>query len=61
MFLSQNILPFSLVMGNPARHVGWISKYAEKINLPLDGTGSWSSNTHNDSYSLRDGILIRDS
>ncbi len=38
----KNVKPFSLVMGVPAKHVGWISPYGEKIPLPLKGSGEWT-------------------
>ena len=59
--ITKNVLPFALVMGNPARHVGWISKYAEKIDLPLTGFGKWCSPSNKDTYTLKDGMLLLDS
>ena len=39
--VTKNVLPFALMTGVPARHVGWMSQYGEKINLPLKGNGEW--------------------
>ncbi len=33
--VTKNTKPFSLMMGNPARQVGWMSRIGDKINLPL--------------------------
>lgn len=33
--VTKSVKPYALVAGNPARQVGWMSRYGEKINLPL--------------------------
>lgn len=33
--VTKNTKPYSLVIGNPARQVGWMSRYGAKISLPL--------------------------
>ncbi|MDG2175046.1 MAG: acyltransferase [Gammaproteobacteria bacterium] len=30
---------YSLVVGNPGKQIGWISKYGERLALPLEGQG----------------------
>ena len=39
--ITEDVLSYALVVGVPARHVGWVSRYGERINLPLSGSGSW--------------------
>lgn len=35
--VNKSIKPFALVVGVPAIQIGWMSKYGEKLNLPLSG------------------------
>ena len=39
--VTKNVKPFSLVMGVPAKHIGWISKAGERLdkNLTCHRTG----------------------
>jgi len=33
--VTKDILDFALIVGNPGKHVGWVSRDGEKLNLPL--------------------------
>lgn len=35
----KNIKPYSLVVGVPFQQIGWMSKFGEKLDLPVDGSG----------------------
>lgn len=35
--VTQNVPPFALVVGVPARQIGWMSEHGERLNLPLEG------------------------
>lgn len=35
--VTKNVLPFELVVGNPARHIGWVSEHGEKLNFDAKG------------------------
>ena len=37
--VSRNVPAFALVMGVPARQVGWMSRHGERLALPLQGHG----------------------
>ncbi|WP_163833053.1 acyltransferase [Spartinivicinus ruber] len=37
--VNKNVPDFSLMVGVPAKQIGWISKYGEQLNLPLEGEG----------------------
>jgi UDP-2-acetamido-3-amino-2,3-dideoxy-glucuronate N-acetyltransferase len=37
--VTKNILDYALVVGIPARQLGWMSEYGEKLDLPLTGDG----------------------
>jgi UDP-2-acetamido-3-amino-2,3-dideoxy-glucuronate N-acetyltransferase len=34
--VTKNIKPYALVVGNPARQVGWMSRHGERLELPLE-------------------------
>ena len=35
--VTKNVAPYSLVVGNPARHVGWMSEYGHRLNFDENG------------------------
>ena len=35
----KNVKPYALMVGVPARQIGWISQFAERLPLPLTGQG----------------------
>lgn len=38
--VNKDVKPFALMVGVPAKQIGWISKYGEQIDLPLSGAGT---------------------
>jgi UDP-2-acetamido-3-amino-2,3-dideoxy-glucuronate N-acetyltransferase len=48
------------MMGTPARQVGWVSAFGERIPLPLVGCGSWECYRTGDRYSLVGDSLTRE-
>lgn len=51
---------FALMVGVPARQIGWMSAYGERLNLPLNGEAEATCQHTGDTYVLRDGTLIRE-
>jgi UDP-2-acetamido-3-amino-2,3-dideoxy-glucuronate N-acetyltransferase len=37
--VNRDVPDFALVLGVPARHAGWISRYGDRLELPLTGEG----------------------
>jgi UDP-2-acetamido-3-amino-2,3-dideoxy-glucuronate N-acetyltransferase len=35
--VKKDVKPYSLMVGLPAKQIGWISEYGEKLDLPLQG------------------------
>ncbi len=35
--VTKEVIPYSLVLGNPARHVGWISEYGHRLEFDKNG------------------------
>lgn len=39
--VNKNVKPYALMVGVPARQIGWMSEYGEQIDLPLAGEGEY--------------------
>lgn len=37
--INKNVKPYALMVGIPAKQVGWMSEYGERLNLPIKGEG----------------------
>ena len=37
--INRNVAPYALMVGNPARQIGWMSAHGERLDLPLEGSG----------------------
>lgn len=57
--LTKDCKDWALMIGTPARHVGWVSAYGEKIPLPIEGKGEWKCIHTGDVYVLETSILKR--
>ena len=44
--VQRDIPDFALVVGVPARRIGWMSRFGERLNLPLQGEAETVSYTH---------------
>ena len=57
--ITKSVKPFALMAGNPARQIGWMSIFGERIELPLMGNGTWECPHMGISYCLKvDQIFI---
>jgi len=57
--LTKDCKDWALMIGTPARQVGWVSAYGEKIPLPIKGNGEWKCIYTGDVYVLETSILKR--
>ena len=53
----DNVKKYALVVGVPAKQIGWMSRYGEKINLPLKGEGKWECKKTGSFYILKDDAI----
>ena len=58
--VKNDVKSFALVAGVPAVQKGWMSSYGERINLKLEGEGTWICPYTGDKYSLNNGQMIRE-
>lgn len=35
--VTKNVLPFALVVGNPAKQIGWVGEYGHRLDFNVDG------------------------
>ncbi len=40
--VNKDVKPYALVVGVPAKQIGWMSQYGERIPLPLEGEGTYT-------------------
>ena len=55
--VNKDIAAYSLMVGVPARQIGWISAYGERLNLPLTGFAQDICKYTGDIYILEKNIL----
>jgi len=53
--ITKDAPDFALMVGVPARHIGWMSAYGERLDLPLDGIAEATCPHTGDRYRLSSG------
>ncbi len=56
--INKDVKPYALMVGVPARQVGWMSEYGEQIPLPVSGHGEYVC-PHTGSRYLLDGDNLK--
>ena len=55
--VNKNVPAFALMVGVPAKQIGWMSEYGEKLDLPLCGNAEATCKHSGQQYNLKDGKL----
>ena len=55
--VSRDVPAFALVVGVPARRIGWMSRHGERLALPASGSGSATCPATGENYRLEGGTL----
>jgi UDP-2-acetamido-3-amino-2,3-dideoxy-glucuronate N-acetyltransferase len=55
--VNKHVKPYALMVGVPAKHVGWMSEYGEQIPLPTQGQGQYTCPRTNQVYTLSEDQL----
>lgn len=55
--VTKNVLPYSLVVGNPGRHVGWMSERGERLEFDIDNCVTCKGS--GEQYILNDGKVSK--
>lgn len=53
--VNRDVPAYALMVGIPARQIGWMSRHGEQLDLPLEGNGEAICPHTGDRYRLRDG------
>ena len=56
--VNKDVPAYALMVGNPAKQIGWMSAYGERINLPLKGNKTWLCKKTKILYELKKSDLI---
>jgi len=54
--VNRDVADFALVVGVPARQIGWMSRYGEQLELPLKGKGTATCPHTGERYRLSGGV-----
>jgi UDP-2-acetamido-3-amino-2,3-dideoxy-glucuronate N-acetyltransferase len=55
--VTKNVPDYALVIGNPAKHVGWMSEFGHKLKFDSDGLAICKES--NEKYRLENGKVIK--
>ena len=55
--VNQDVKPYALMVGVPARQIGWMSEYGERLDLPVEGEGETICVNTGIKYYLNQGNL----
>ena len=54
--VNRDVKPYALMVGVPARQIGWMSEFGEQLSLPLAGGGVATCKATGREYVLKDGM-----
>ena len=54
--VNHDVPDYALMVGVPARQIGWMSQHGERLNLPLNGNAETVCKQTGKRYELRDGL-----
>jgi UDP-2-acetamido-3-amino-2,3-dideoxy-glucuronate N-acetyltransferase len=55
--ITKPVAPYALVVGNPARQIGWVSEYGHRLNF--DGEGFAVCLESGDKYKILDNVVVK--
>lgn len=57
--VNKDVPPYALMVGVPARQIGWMSEFGEQLDLPVMGSGETVCPHTGTRYLLKDNQLIK--
>ena len=57
--INKDVPDYALMVGVPAKQIGWMSEFGEQLHLPLTGEGQASCAKTGDRYCLKNGQVTR--
>jgi len=56
--VNRDVKPYALMLGVPARQAGWMSRFGERIPLPVSGMGEYRCEKTQEAYKLKRESLV---
>lgn len=56
--VTKDASAYSLLVGNPAKHIGWMSEYGQRLHFDKDGSAICSESKER--YLLKDGVVTKE-
>ncbi|MFG1487952.1 acyltransferase [Oceanospirillum sp. HFRX-1_2] len=57
--INKDVPAYALMVGVPARQIGWMSEYGEQLDLPLEGQAEATCSHTGSKYRLNGNTLVR--
>lgn len=57
--VNKDIPAYALMVGVPAKQIGWMSQYGEALDLPLTGNAQTKCQHTGDTYKLENGVVTK--
>ena len=58
--VTKDVKPYALMVGVPAKQIGWMSEFGEQLELPLQGIASCVCEKTGNIYRLVDGLVYKE-
>ena len=58
--VNKDVFNYALIVGVPAKQIGWMSRYGERLELPLMGDAEAVCPYTGDKYRLENGVCTLD-
>ncbi len=58
--INKDVKPYALMVGVPAKQIGWMSEYGEQLDLPVEGDGEVVCSHTGAKYILRNSFLSKE-
>jgi UDP-2-acetamido-3-amino-2,3-dideoxy-glucuronate N-acetyltransferase len=55
--VTKSVLPYALVVGNPAKHIGWVSELGHRLQFNKEGIAICAES--NETYKLHNNTIIK--
>lgn len=55
--VNKNVPPYALMVGVPAKQIGWMSEFGEQLDLPVQGEGEITCPNTGSKYVLKGNLL----
>lgn len=56
--INEDVPAFALYVGVPSKQIGWMSKFGERMQLPLNGEGSYTCPNTGEVYTLKGSVIV---